>query len=345
MSVTHTHRPIEFMTTSDSVTRIMDWNYKKILIVRNDLRGDLICTTPVLQSLKETYPKIQIDILVKDFNLCLIRGNPWINRLFSYRSSRGQQGALRKLHALLEKAGLGIKIWLGNYDAIIVPRRIPARNASFFLRMARNAITVGTDSVPGKTFEVNIQPNPNQHEVLHVFNYFKSLGISYANQPLWIRVEPVLEKLFLAHRNSILIHLSADRQDNCYPWRNFQSVVRALPNERFVVTYAPREADFARAMASNANVSALDTSIAEFIALVGLCKLAISPDGGVIHFATARKTPIISLFGSKENASRWFPWGNQHLCIASQTGLARDIDPQEILQKISTLNICLEHAD
>ena len=211
--------------------------------------------------------------------------------------------------------------------------------------MARNALTIGTDSVPGRSFKVNIQPNPNQHEVLHVFNYFKPLGISYAGQPLWIRAEPALERIFLAHKNSILIHLSADRQENYYPWQRFEAIIQSLPNERFVVTYAPKEVDAARTIASNVNAIALDTDIPEFIALVGLCKLAISPDGGAIHFATARKTPVISLFGSKENASRWFPWGNQHLSIASQTGLARDIDPQEILRKISTVNICLEHVD
>ncbi|MRJ06235.1 MAG: heptosyltransferase, partial [Epsilonproteobacteria bacterium] len=36
----------------------------KILLVRNDRLGNLICTTPVIEALRRHYPTAQIDIVV-----------------------------------------------------------------------------------------------------------------------------------------------------------------------------------------------------------------------------------------------------------------------------------------
>ena len=44
---------------------MIDLNDKKILLVRNDNVGDLICTTPAIEALRKKYPNNQIDIVVK----------------------------------------------------------------------------------------------------------------------------------------------------------------------------------------------------------------------------------------------------------------------------------------
>jgi heptosyltransferase-3 len=49
----------------------------KILLVRNDNIGDLICTTPAIEALRKKYPKAQIDIVVNSYNFVAINNNPF----------------------------------------------------------------------------------------------------------------------------------------------------------------------------------------------------------------------------------------------------------------------------
>jgi len=47
---------------------MIDLDKKKILLVRNDNVGDLICTTPAIEALRKKYPDAQIDIVVNSYN-------------------------------------------------------------------------------------------------------------------------------------------------------------------------------------------------------------------------------------------------------------------------------------
>src|SRR4030067_494624 len=57
---------------------------KKILIIRNDNIGDLICTTPAIQAIKKRFKNAAISILVNKYNKDVIDGSGIIDECFIY---------------------------------------------------------------------------------------------------------------------------------------------------------------------------------------------------------------------------------------------------------------------
>ena len=57
---------------------------KKILIIRRDNIGDLICTTPLIASIRQNYPDAWVGALVNDYNAQVLNDHPDLNEVFVY---------------------------------------------------------------------------------------------------------------------------------------------------------------------------------------------------------------------------------------------------------------------
>ncbi len=57
---------------------------KKILVIRRDNIGDLVCTTPLLISLRQAFPDAWIGVLANAYNAPVLEGHPAINALMVY---------------------------------------------------------------------------------------------------------------------------------------------------------------------------------------------------------------------------------------------------------------------
>ena len=60
----------------------------RILIIRRDNIGDLVCTTPLIRALREQLPNAYIAALVTRYNMAVMEGNPDIDALFSYTKAK-----------------------------------------------------------------------------------------------------------------------------------------------------------------------------------------------------------------------------------------------------------------
>jgi len=65
-------------------TEFVKEDISKILVVRNDNVGDLICSTPAIQALRENFPKVYIAVLVASYSQNAILGNPFVDEVFIY---------------------------------------------------------------------------------------------------------------------------------------------------------------------------------------------------------------------------------------------------------------------
>ncbi len=83
-------------------TIMISLHNKKILLVRNDNIGDLICTTPVVEALRKKYPQSQIDIVVNSYNYCAIVNNPFNPENFNREVER------KKLNIKNDEIAIGI---------------------------------------------------------------------------------------------------------------------------------------------------------------------------------------------------------------------------------------------
>ena len=92
----------------------------KILLVRNDNIGDLICTTPAIEALRKAHPHAQIDIVVNSLNACVVRGNPFLNKIYIYTKPKHVKGAAAKVRAFWGKCKILLQIRRERYDATVI---------------------------------------------------------------------------------------------------------------------------------------------------------------------------------------------------------------------------------
>ncbi len=64
----------------------------KILIIRRDNIGDLICTTPLFEAIRQRYPNAYIAALVNSYNAPAIQGNPHLDAIFAYTKGKHADG-------------------------------------------------------------------------------------------------------------------------------------------------------------------------------------------------------------------------------------------------------------
>ena len=75
-----------FLDKNSLMNNSFDLNLiKKILIIRLSSLGDIILTTPVIRSLKENYPHLVIDILLKQQYSDVYKFNPYISDVILYK--------------------------------------------------------------------------------------------------------------------------------------------------------------------------------------------------------------------------------------------------------------------
>ena len=64
----------------------------KILIIRRDNIGDLLCTTPAIAALRRRYPRAHIAALVNSYNAPVLANNPDIDKVYAYTKAKHSGG-------------------------------------------------------------------------------------------------------------------------------------------------------------------------------------------------------------------------------------------------------------
>lgn len=60
----------------------------KILVIRPDNIGDLVCTTPLLAQLRSHFPTATLAALVNSYNAPVLQGNPDVNAVYAYTKAK-----------------------------------------------------------------------------------------------------------------------------------------------------------------------------------------------------------------------------------------------------------------
>ena len=64
----------------------------RILVIRRDNIGDLVCTTPLLAALRARHPGAHIAALVNSYNAGVLEGNPDVDAIYSYTKLKHRAG-------------------------------------------------------------------------------------------------------------------------------------------------------------------------------------------------------------------------------------------------------------
>ena len=63
----------------------------RILVIRRDNIGDLLCATPLIHALRARFPHAALDVLANAYNAPILDGHPDIDRVVRYAKAKHSQ--------------------------------------------------------------------------------------------------------------------------------------------------------------------------------------------------------------------------------------------------------------
>lgn len=322
----------------------------KILIIRRDNIGDLVCTTPLIAAIRQRFPGGWLGALVNSYNAPVLDGNPDLDEVFVYTKvkhrARGQSvpGIFWKRFIMLNR------LRRMRFDDIILA------NPSYQPRIARLARWLRPGRIIGfgdaNELDVSLPvDNAGRHEVEDVFRIASVYGIDTWPPPCRV-FAPIAVSIAPAYF-TVGIHISARKPSQRWPAERFAQAIQSIAGEgpvRFMLLWSPgaednplHPGDDAKANAvlemtgSGAVVEARPTTtLAELIAALADCDALICADGGAMHLAAGLGLPIVCLFGDS-GAGRWHPWGVPYRLLQTPSRDVTSIGADEVAAAFSAL--------
>lgn len=337
----------------------------KILVIRRDNIGDLVCTTPLFSALRRRFPDAYIAALVNSYNAPVLAGNPEVDEVCVYRKAKHRAAGESRLGIWWKTWRLMQRLRSKRFDVVIVatPGRQPAALKFAHWVRAKRVIAYGeagdaiNDPLPLAQSDVG-------HETEAVMRLLQALGIDEAPGPLCVFADPQLTaKLLIPQESSktpspkapgplIALHLSARKPAQRWPVERFAELAYALyirHNARFLVFWSPGADDHPQHPGDDGKAKRLLTlcdnlpllpcptnRLEELIAGLACCDRVICSDGGAMHLAAGLGKPIVCFFGNS-GAERWRPWGVAHELLQPASQNVMDISVAEALAAFTKL--------
>ena len=311
----------------------------RILILRRDNIGDLVCTTPLIAALRAHLPQAWLGALVTTYNAAVLAGNPALDEVFVYEKLKHRSGGL--VDHLRKRIGQMSELRRKRLDIVLVPAPAPQS-----MRLAQSLR-------PGKVIAAPTTFPPHQHEVERTYALGKVLGV--AGKPGRSHVYP--DKRLVAALQSRLgdgpfdaIHISARRPAQRWPLERYAALAYAMAQaKRVLLLWAPGAKDDARhpgddemaaevlSRAKCAGVIPVPTpDLATLIAALSLSDRIVCPDGGAMHLGAALGKTVVALFGDSP-VERWHPWGVPYRVMRPESRNLVDLALEPVLDAVKAL--------
>ncbi|MDD5394638.1 MAG: glycosyltransferase family 9 protein [Thiothrix sp.] len=335
----------------------------KILIIRRENIGDLVCTTPLISMLRNGFDKPYIACLVNVYNAQVLEGNTDIDDVFFYKQNRHQEGKSDFIRGILKGLLIYLKLLFKNFDYVVVatthyPSKTMRLVKSIFPR--KIIAFVGDNDPCAKYVDIPVKyRRENKHIVEELVSLaFPLVGdVSISNMKLFPEKDALskADSLFKSKKMIcpiIGIHISSRRESQRWSVESFKKLIRELYDlygYSFVLFWSPgnesnrlHPGDDNKAKAILSEMDDLPligyetTELRDLIAGISLCNSFICSDGGAMHIAAALGKPTVALFGVAD-ASRWYPWGVPHVVLQTGSREACDVSVQMVVNAYSSI--------
>lgn len=332
----------------------------KILVIRRDNIGDLVCTTPLINALRSHFPNAKICALVNSYNAAVLENDPGIDAVYAYTKAKHRPSNQSIVRVYWERLKMLASLRSKRFDYVILAGAPFLPRALKLARLIKPRHIVGfTEPDKSGTQHINIAvpygpPHP-LHEVEDIFRLLAPLGIH--GQPPQARIFACPSEA--GHAKSLLeaqawpsasrligIHISARKPSQRWPVANFAELILQLHKTQaasFMLFWSPGESDNPLHPGDNAKAEAIMRALpgipilaypthelGKLIGGLSLCDEVICSDGGAMHLAAGLGKPILCFFGKSE-ATRWHPWGAPFVLLQPPTLDVKDISVAEAL--------------
>lgn len=295
----------------------------KILVIRLSSIGDIILTTPLLRSLKKTFPNASVTFLIKKQYAELLENSPYIDELvvFDQKDGFSSLKAIRRRFRL-ENFDLCLDIHK-NWRSVYLRSGLGATKTTTYRKLiVKRSLLVW--------FKINlystIKPVYERY-----FDSVRKFGITYDGQGTHIAVRresiQKVEKLladagYVSGMPLVIVCPSATYFNKKWKPEGFIEISRYLMREKsaFIVIHGGKDDMTLCSMISSStgkgSVSfAGMLSLSESAALLKLASLVIANDSGLLHLAQSQKTAVVGIYGATTRELGYFPLGEKSTVV------------------------------
>lgn len=289
-----------------------------ILVIAMRYLGDVLLTTPLIRSLRQTYPDARIDVLVFSNTASMLEGNPDISHIITTPNRPKFVDYRQLFRQLFRQYDLVIATQAGDrpflYSLLAAPLRVavvPPKNATGWW----------------KRFFVQFwaEHDDNIHTVLQHLKLLDLINVprcfSLVAPQIGSTRQLAGEFPFLAdHTGFAVLHPHPQwtyKQWTVEGWIDVGLYLKGL-GLKLVLSGGPaqEEIDYVANIQSQLPNDTINlagqVSLAQLATIIAQAKLYIGPDTGITHLAAATGIPVIALYGPT-NPVKWapFPYGYQ----------------------------------
>ncbi|MGU7781893.1 glycosyltransferase family 9 protein [Burkholderia sp. PU8-34] len=299
----------------------------RILVIRIDFLGDMLCTTAFLGALKQRWPGAELHVVANTYNAAVLAGNPDVHTVHKYVYSRQCERNDRpgRWRAIVDRLRLVRRLRRLRFDLVIVPNGGMHRSSVQFARQlgAKDCRWHDTGSEFDDRKPEHVRTRPMRHEALSGFQLVPELACTdieglalsaypdRAQQDTWHRVlgprsQPRIG-LFVSNK-------AAERRWSGDKWRDLSRRIGGIAD--VIVFRDPASADDRDAWRDVHARHVAPSSVADLIAAVSLLDVVVSADSAPVHLASALGVPVAALFEDRpEKYLRWHPLGVPHVIL------------------------------
>lgn len=330
----------------------------KVLIVRRDNIGDLICTLPLIASIRKLYPNARIDLLVNSYCAPVVANNPDVDHVYIYTKAKHKEAGESAFGVYLKRFLLTLKLrWL-RYDWVVLA------NVGYLPRPLRWAKQIGAKRVIGFVDADNLGKDKTltdpilldrtgiKHEVAYLMELLVPLGQVEHIPAARINPEPAAlqnaKRVLQSNQSNkplIGINISARLPSQQWPTERFIELIHQLANNfHCALFWAPgsqtnvghpgddeKAAEIINACEGLGLTPYPTKALGELIAGIACIDLLVTADGGALHIGAACNKPIVALFGDSES-KQWYPWAVPHTILHPASRDVRSITAVEVAE-------------
>lgn len=327
----------------------------KILVIRRDNIGDLVCTTPLIAALRQRFPKAWLGALVNSYNAPVLDGNPDLDGVFVYTKAKHRASGQSLPAIFWRRWQMMRQLRAMQLDDVIIATTSPQPRVVKQARWLRPRRVIGFGAEPGLDISLPIDTE-KLHEVEDVFRVARLYGIERlppACRVLAPEKTPMPASGLAPRPLTVAIHISARKPSQRWPAERFAEVIRQLDSQgpiRFMLLWSPgaddnplhpgddaKAAEVLGKVGTDAMVIARPTqTLQDLIRALADCDIMICADGGAMHLAAGLGLPIVCLFGNS-GARRWRPWGVPQRVLQKPSRDVRDIPVDDVVGAFNDL--------
>lgn len=344
----------------------------RILFIRRDNIGDLVCTTPLFNAVRRHFPNAYLCALVTRYNRAVLDHHPALDKVVAYTKVKHLDAGESVIGSYLERLRLLLALRRERFDYCVLAAPGYQKRALLLARGVGAGHVVGYVEANKPHSRLIDKPVPwhfdaSFSETEDVWGLTRAFGIEANPGPLQVVPSPdevaklasTVHALRGRNRRIVGIHLSARKPSQRWPTERFVGLMAALHQTygcAFILLWAPGSADnprhpgddekAAQVRGTTGDLPVLPVvthTLEELIAAISLCDDFICADGGAMHLAAATGKPIVCLFG-QSNIVRWRPWGVPYRSLQAPSFNVADITVTEVATAYGALREELERG-